>query len=234
MHHEGLPASDIGKEIVQHADRQSYGERADRLDRRLSILEAVLLALVALLAGWSGYAAAKWNTESRVSLAKEAAARTKANRAYMESLTVRNFDSSTFDAWFSAFIAKNRQAMTVAERRFRPEFRVAFEAWRATHPETNTDAPRGPTYMPQYRQPGLRVARALDAQADREFEHGDSAARVSDDYIRTTVFLAIVLFVVGISAHFPLRAGRYGLIALGGALLAVSVVLVAGLPGPPG
>jgi hypothetical protein len=39
--------------------------------------------------------------------------------------------------------------------------------------------------------------------------------------------------VVGISAHFPLRSGRYVLIALGTALLVFSVVLVAGLPGPP-
>ncbi|MDF2753071.1 MAG: hypothetical protein K0S82_1454, partial [Gaiellaceae bacterium] len=37
-------------------------------DRILSIVEAVLLSLVALLAGWSGYAAVKWSTESRVAL----------------------------------------------------------------------------------------------------------------------------------------------------------------------
>ena len=35
-----------------------------------------------------------------------------------------------------------------------PSFRVAFDAWRATNPETNPNAPRGPTFMPQYHQPG--------------------------------------------------------------------------------
>ena len=113
------------------------------------------MAIVALLAAWSGYAASKWSTESRVELAKASAARTEANRANLDAMETRNFDSSTFEAWFAAYIAHNKQAMAVAEHRFRPGFRVAFDAWRATKPETNPNAPRGPTYMPQYRQPGL-------------------------------------------------------------------------------
>jgi hypothetical protein len=233
MSEQGLPASDIGKEIVEHADLQRHGGHDDRTDRRLSIVEALLLALVALLAGWSGYAAAKWGTESRVELAHSSTLRTQANRAYDEEITLRNFDSSTFDAWFSAYIAKNQAAMTLAERRFRPNFRVAFDAWRATHPETNPNAPMGPTYMPEYRQPGLRTAQVLDARADRAFNQGDKAGRTADDYVRTTVFLAVVLFLVGISAHFPVRGGRYILIGLGGALLVLALVLVVGLPGPP-
>ena len=233
MHDEGLAATEVGREIGAHA-REHARRREDRVERTLSIAEAVLLSVVALLAGWSGYAAAKWNTESRVSLALESSSRTQASQAHLRSMELRNFDGSTFNAWFSAVVAGNREAMTIAERRFRPEFRVAFDAWRDTKPERNSNAPHGPTYMPQYEQPGLRTARALDERADRAFERGESAGETSDDYIRTTVFLAIVLFVVGISTHFPLRAGRYVLVALGTALLAVYTVLVAGLPGPPG
>ena len=87
--------------------------------------------------------------------------------------------------------------------------------------------------MPQYRQPGLAQARALDAQADHALEEGTSAARHSDDYVRTTVFLAIVLFLVGISEHFPYRGGRYILVGLGAVLLLFSIVLIIGLPAPP-
>lgn len=226
---ERLSATEVGKEIAAHAT-QAQPERADRL---LSIAEAVLLAVVALLAGWSGYAAAKWSTESRVSLAEALTARTKANRANLEAMSLRTFDSSTFEAWFAAYTAGNAQAMALAARRFRPEFRVAFDAWRATRPETNPGAPHGPTYMKEYRQPGLARATALDEEADEAFAHGASAGATADDYVRTTVFLAIVLFLVGISAHFPLRAARYGLITVGGVLLLVSVVQLARLPGPP-
>ena len=223
-------AAEVGQHIASHAGIASH----ERRDRLLSIAEAVLLSIVALLAGWSGYAAAKWTTESRVSLAEASTARTKASRANLEAMELRNFDSSTFEAWFAAYTAGNEQAMALAERRFRPSFRVAFDAWRATRPETNPNAPRGPTYMPQYRQPEVEVARRLDDQADEAFASGASAGNTADDYVRTTVFLAVVLFLVGISAHFPLRAARYGLIALGVVLLVTSLVQLAQLPGPPG
>ena len=227
---EGLAAPEVGKEIGHHARHSSREQR----DRILSIAEAVLLSLVALLAGWSGYAAAKWSTESRVALAEALNAQTQANRANLEALSLRNFDSSTFQAWFAAYTAENERAMAVAERRFRPEFRAAFDAWRATSPESNPQAPPGPTYMRQYRQPELARAARLDREADASFAAGVEAGERSDDYVRTTVFLATVLFLVGISTQFPLRGVRYGLVAVGAVLLVFSVVQLAQLPGPPG
>jgi hypothetical protein len=160
-------------------------------------------------------------------------ARRCAARADLDAREDRNFDVSTFEAWFDAFVAGNQDAMALAERRFRPEFAAAFDAWRATNPETNPAAPRGPTYMPEYEQPGLEQAKALDEEADQAFAEGVSAGQTSDSYIRATVFLASVLFLVGISAHFPGRSARYGLIALSAVVLVVSLVQLAQLPRPP-
>ena len=226
----GLGAPEVGKEIGHHA-RHSTREQRDRV---LSIAEAVLLSLVALLAGWSGYAAARWSTESRVDLAEASTERTEASRADLEAMELRNFDSSTFETWFAAYAAGNDEAMALAEHRFRPEFRVAFDAWRATKPESNPRAPPGPTFMPQYREPGLAEAKRLDEEASEAFASAVTAAQRSDDYVRTTVFLATVLFLVGISTQFPLRGVRYGLVAVGAVLLVFSIVQLAQLPGPPG
>jgi hypothetical protein len=206
----------------------------ERRGQLLSISEALLLSIVALLAAWSGYSASRWATESRLELNAASSARTKASRAIFEALEVRNFDSSTFEAWFGAYAAGNEEAMALAERRFRPRFHEAFDAWRATKPETNPSAPRGPTSMPQYRQPGLARAKVLDERADEAHAAGLTAADRGNKYVRITVFLATVLFLVGISTHFPLRSARYGLIGLGAVLLVVAVVQLAQLPRPPG
>ena len=230
---EGLSPQEVGKEIAGHAEESEHQHAHERRDRIVSILEAVLLAIVALLAAWSGYAAAKWSTESRVGLAEASAARTKANRADLEALELRSFDASTFNAWFSAYTVKNQQAMALAERRFRPAFSVAFDAWRATDPESNPNAPPGPTYMPQYRQPELIKGKALDAKADEAFAAGEGAGETSDKYVRATVYLASVLFLIGISTRFPLRGGRYALVGLGALMLVISVVQLLQLPGPP-
>jgi hypothetical protein len=56
---------------------------------------------------------------------------------------------------------------------------------------------------------------------------------VSDDYIRITVFLAAVLFLVGIGSTFKLLTVRYVLIGVGAALLILATVSIARQPGIP-
>ena len=87
--------------------------------------------------------------------------------------------------------------------------------------------------MPEYRQPLLDRAKALDQRAEKASARGAEAAETSDKYVRTTVFLASVLFLVGISTHFPFRGVRYALVGLGALLLLVSLVELTQLPGPP-
>src|SRR5215471_6283286 len=128
---EGLSAAEVGKEIGEHHHHHA-ANAVDARDRTITIIEAVLLAVVAFVAAYSGFASAKWSTESRLDLARASTARTRASNANLAALTTRNFDSSTFEALFAAYVANNATAMRVAERRFRPAFRVAFDAWQRT------------------------------------------------------------------------------------------------------
>jgi hypothetical protein len=228
---EHLDVSELGRHAAEHQE-ETAGTHVRR-DRTLSIVEAVMLSAVALIAAWSGYSAAKWSTESSLSLAQASAARTKASRADLEATQIRTLDSVSFNAVFAALTTHDRQAFRVAVRRLRPGYRAAFDAWLATHPLTNPSAPPGPSYMPQYRIPEQAQAKALNAEADADFSHGQAAAGRSDKYIRVTVFLATVLFTVGISSHFPLRSGRYVLLGVATAMLCLALIQLLTLPGPP-
>ncbi|HEY1518430.1 MAG TPA: hypothetical protein VGF91_18525 [Solirubrobacteraceae bacterium] len=233
---EGLSAAEVGKEIAEHkkhAEHEEEGEHGDHRDRWLGIAEAAILSMVALLAAYSGFAAAKWSTESSVSLAKASALRTKASRADLEALQTRTLDSVSFNAWFAAFVAGNKRAEHLAQARLRPGYRPAFEAWLATDPAHNPNAPPGPSYMPQYVISQQAQANDLDAQADEEFTAGSDAGGTADKYVRDTVFLATVLFLVGISGHVKIRQARSGLIVVGVLLLVFSVIQLLGLPAPP-
>jgi hypothetical protein len=231
---EGLSAAEVGKEIAGHGRHGAGAHDPARRDRIVSITEAVMLSIVAVIAAWSGFCAAKWGTESSLSLAQASATRTKANRANIDAMQIRTLDSVSFNAAFTALAAKDSAAFRIAVRRLRPGYRPAFAAWIATRPLENPDAPPGPAYMPQYRIPQETQARRLDRAADRLFAAGRSAGATADDYVRLTVLLATVLFLVGISSHFPVRGGRYGLVAMGGVLLVASVVQLLRLDGPPG
>ena len=102
---EGLAPSEVAGEISRHkkhttAHGHDIGtdDGTRQHDRVLSIVEAVLLAVVALLAAYTGYASAKWGTESSVRLATASAARTEANRAALDAQDTKYFDSTTFNA----------------------------------------------------------------------------------------------------------------------------------------
>jgi len=233
MPEAGLSAAEVGKEIAEHLERSREHEQGqDGRGRRITIIEAILLATVALLAAWSGFAAAKWSTESRLELAQSAKHRTLSSEAEMRSMEARNFDSSTFETWFVAYMGGDPEDMEVAAKRFRPEFQVAFDAWIATNPFVDPDAPKGPSYMPEYVQPDKDVAAQETELADAAYEKGADAGETADGYVRTTVLLASVLFLVGISGHFRIHGARVGLIAVSGAILTYAVVLLIMAPKP--
>ena len=240
---EGLSSSDVAGEISRHrthtAEHAHDGEGSEpdgeprSHDRTLSVIEAVMLAIVALLAAYTGYASAKWNTESSVRLAQASAARTEANRAELDAQNLRNFDSTTFNPWFTAYVAGDTTSQAVAERRFRPAFKVAFDAWIATDPFTNAKAPPGPTYMPQYKQPELAAAATLDKNATEDYTMGVQAGSNADNYIRDTIYLATILFLIGISGHFRFLRIRVALVVLSGIMMIVALVEIAASPPIP-
>jgi hypothetical protein len=238
---EGLNPIEAGKKLHEHGEALAKeageahgdGEDSDRHSRVVQICEAILLALVTITAAWAGYSAARWGTDSRVEIAKSSTLRALATRDDLTALSQRNFDAATFNAWFLAFTLNSPQKEAIAIRRFRPPFRVAFNAWMATDPLHNPKAPPGPTYMPQYKLAAQAQANALDTAADAKFDEGNHAGQVGDDYVRITVFLAAVLFLVGIGSSFKLHTIRYALVTFGSALLILSIVLIAQQPGLP-
>jgi hypothetical protein len=253
---EGLNPIEAGKKLHEHGDKQherggeggeghgggngeegdgggAGGEAGSRHSRIVQVCEVVLLAIVTLTAAWAGYSAARWSTESRVDIARSSTLRNLATRADLEANTLRNFDASTFNAWFIAFTLNSPQKEAIAERRFRPAFRVAFNAWMATNPLHNPHAPPGPTYMPQYKLAPQTQANKLDNEATAKFNAGTQAGATSDNYVQITVFLAAVLFLVGIGSSFKLYGVRYALISFGAALLIISLVLITQQPGLP-
>jgi hypothetical protein len=245
---EGFDPIEAGKKLHEHGEKQhenggegngngedggGHGEAGGGHSRIVQVCEAVLLAMVTLTAAWAGYSAARWSTESRVEIAKSSTLRNLATRADIEANTLRNFDASTFNAWFIAFTLNSPQKELIAERRFRPAFRVAFNAWMATNPLHNPHAPPGPTYMPQYKLPAQTQANKLDSEATAKFNAGNQAGVTSDNFVQITVFLAAVLFLVGIGSSFKLYGVRYALITFGAALLIISIVLISRQPGLP-
>jgi hypothetical protein len=116
----------------------------------IEIIEAVILALVAVATAWSGYQAAQWAGKRAQQYSEASRLRVSAEGLATLAGQERIYDSDTFNSWLAAKLDGKEKATDFLERRFRDEYRVAFTAWLGTDPFNNTQAPPGPIFMPEY------------------------------------------------------------------------------------
>lgn len=199
-------------------------------DEFLEILEALLLAVVAIATAWSGYQSARWEGKQAHLYSVSEEYRLVATQAATLSGQQRLYDTSTFSFWLQARSTGDAKTALMFEKRFRPEYRPAFTAWLATHPFTNPDAPAGPLVMPQYRNAQSERAARFERRASAAFEVGTAARENGDRYVRDTVLLATILFLTAMAQRFRIRAVRIGMLGVCVCLLAVATYFVASYP----
>jgi hypothetical protein len=122
-----------------------------------------------------------------------------------------------FMAWVNAKASGNKQLQRFYHQRFRPEFRPIFDAWLATSPLNNPDAPPTPFALPGELLQHGQNALDLENQSKALFEAGYRANHYADTYVLGTVVFATVLFFCGIVQQF--REFRTRIFLLGIAVL---------------
>ena len=196
----------------------------------LEIAEAIVLAVVAVTTAWSGYQAALWTGHQAELYGLASRFRVEAEGAATTANQERLYNASTVVEWLKAEANGQKRLSDLFERRFLPEFRPAFEAWKKTDPLNNPDAPPGPFFMPEYRSARTEEAARLNEQATETFERGNQARERSDGYVRVTVMLATVLLLTAISQRFKTHAVRVGLAVLAALLLCFPLYRILTLP----
>ncbi|MGZ8662743.1 MAG: hypothetical protein ACXWYI_11785 [Actinomycetota bacterium] len=208
-----------GGEPVESDERRHWTELAE-------ILEVIVLALVAIATAWSGYQAARWDGRQAYLYGTASRMRIEADEALTLGGQQKLLDVTTFNTWIDAQRSGDEKLAALYIRRFSPEFKVAFDAWVATDPANNPDAPPGPSFMPEYVNPGTEKGQELNDEASATFDEGTEARENADRYVRQTVLLATVLFLVAIAQRFKYRAVR---MTAAGIAVAVLILAVSGI-----
>ncbi len=213
-----------------HEQGHSGGGPPSHKGEWLEILEAVVLAAVAVLTAWSGYQAARWDAKSAAGYAQAAETNTLAQEQQTLAGQEHQYDITTFDSWIEAKLRGEHWLAELFERRFRPEFAVAFAAWMKTDPLNNLKAPPGPSHMPEYKSARLERSRELSKQAAGYFRDGVETRETGDKYIRITVVLATVLLLTALSQRFKVRGPRVGILCVACVMLAFALYWIAIFP----
>jgi hypothetical protein len=220
---------------IEIAHKLNEGEEGEALHKsklveRLEILEAIVLAMVAIATAWSGYQAARFD-----GFQDELYEQSTRLRVQAQGMTTRGgqeqiYDASAVTEWIKAESVGNHKLAELFVRRMRPEARTAFDAWVKTDPINNPQAPAGPLLMAEYHNAHLEEGARITEEATKEFDAGTKARSRSDDYVRVTVLLATVLLLVAISQRFKTHRVRVGLAVVALLLLCVPIYRIITLP----
>jgi hypothetical protein len=189
----------------------------------------LLLVVAALGTSWSSYQATRWNGEQAAAAGRTNAIRISAARADGLARAQTQVDVATFIAWADADQRGETKIADYYVERFRPEFRAAYDAWRALEP-FSSDAPPTPFATDEYQVASKDQAEQLDAAAEASAAEVRLDIQRSSNYVLTVVLYAIVLFFAGMSTRLESRRLRWTMTIAGSLMLLGALAWLATFP----
>jgi hypothetical protein len=198
--------------------------------QRLEVLATILLAVAAVATAWSGYQATRWNGEQAKASSTTNAIRIEAARAQGLSQAQTQVDVATFTQWVDAYAREETQLADFYFKRFRQEFRPAVDAWLATRPLKNPNAPLTPFAMPQYKLSATAEAKRLDAEAELSAATVRRDIQRASNYILGVVLFSVSLFFAGMSTKLGNARLRTLTLAVGCVVFLGTLIWIATSP----
>jgi hypothetical protein len=213
--------------------RTDANDNAAAASARSSLIEmvtAIVLSVAGLMASWASHQGAIWNGMQSVHFGRANFERGAASRARFEGDMVRSVQVDLFSDWVEAKSRGNETLAQFYRTRMPETFRAPFEAWLATRPLENPEAPPTPFAMAGYRVPGFVEAERADREAEAQFALGEEASRVSYAYNRAGVVLATAMFFGGIGQVFRQTSVRFTLAAVSIVTWLIGLQLLLAIP----
>jgi hypothetical protein len=242
MNEENPPATrstepDTPAEGGRSASLSAVGDRilstqaeVSRFDRWVEFIAAIVLSLATVATAWAGYQAALWGGEQARHMALASAANVQSAQQTNTAQQRLSLQATLFVQWATAVSEKNQELADFLYQRFPKELKVATDAWLATEPLKNPEAPGTPFEMAEYSLPETARATELRQQAENESALGNQANEISDRYVLLTVIFASVLFFGGISGKFQSKAIDLAMLLLSGIVFLVGLGVLATYP----
>ena len=201
-----------------------------RAEHWLELMSTILIAVAAVATAWSGYQSTRWSGEQTKDYSRANATRLESTRASSLANSQTEIDVATFIQWVDAFATGEEELQDFYFTRFREEFKPAVEAWIATRPRTNPEAPLTPFAMPEYSLEAREQAAELEEEASAFTEEANRNNQRSDNYVLAVVLFALSLFFAGISTRLVTVRSRAAILTLGWVVFTATLVWVATFP----
>jgi hypothetical protein len=211
----------------------SDGESTGTPPRRTTLVEiasTVLLAFAAVATAWSSYQASRWTGEQAKSFSVANASRVESTRASSLANDQRQIDVAVFIQWVDAHIRAETKLADFYRARFRDEFVPALEAWLATNPLENSEAPLTPFAMSEYRLAADQEADRLESAAEAAAAEARTYIQRATNYVLGVVLFAVSLFFAGISTKVGAHRLRAVVLVIGCTVFIAAITWISTFP----
>ncbi len=197
-------------------------------DRLLEIVAVLLLAVTTLGTAWCGYQSSRWNGVQTDLARQSSDERVESNRQF--GLATQRV---AYDSTLAADYAKAIQAGNTGLAQFyrntlvRPEFLPQLDEWqKQIQAGQKVNIFQDQAYLNGQFQQYNDAAGKAEALSVASQDAGNTA----DDYVLTTILLAVALFFAGVTSSFRYKPARALLIVLALGTIAVAASRLADLP----
>jgi hypothetical protein len=197
---------------------------------RVELVATLLLAVATVATAWSGYQSTRWNGEQAKAAGRANALRVESAKAAGLANAQTEIDVATFTQWVDAYSLEHAELADFYFKRFRKEFAPAVDAWIATRPLKNANAPATPFAMPQYRLKARVAAERLEAQSALSAARVLKYLQTASNYVLCVVLFASSLFFAGISTKLTAPRLRIAMVSLGCAVFLITTIWIATSP----
>jgi hypothetical protein len=205
-------------------------KQVSRRERRLETWSAILMSLATVATAWCAYQSAEWGGEQSFMLGESNRAGREATLQESLAMQRRSLDAALFMEWIGAIATDNQPLEEFYLQRFRPGMRIAVDAWLATDPRNNPDAPPHPFVLPEYRIEQDSIASAEREKSASSWTLAREYDAHADRYVLLTVVFASVLFFAGISEKFEEDRVRIGVLVMGTILFTSAFAVMLSYP----
>ena len=197
---------------------------------RVELVATVLLAVATVATAWSGYQSTRWNGEQAKAGARANALRIESAKAAGIANAQTVADVSVFTNWVNAYAESKTELSDFYLTRFRKEFKPAVDAWIATRPLENPNAPPTPFAMPQYTLEAREESERLSAEAEISAAEARRDIQRASNYVLAVVLFATSLFFAGMSVKLAAPRLRVVILLLGCAVFVFTTVWIVTSP----
>lgn len=219
------------------------GMRRDRVE----LISTIILSAAAILVAWSAFQSGKWSGVQAIAFSEAGAARVESTRFDTKAGQQQQVDITLFTDWVGAIRAELDDGIAVIGDdgrfvptdgtlskflflRMRDEFRPALDAWLATDPINNVDAPSSPFAMEEYQLAAAAEADRFLTRAEERSQAARDANQISDTYVLTAVVFATVLFFGGVASKLERPISRNLALGVAALFLVLGLITLISLP----